>query len=122
MTDELPHLNVLHDQSDEEKGANCVEYTMTGQVREAVEHYPYLGVELANDLSLSHHLKNCIQKAHGVIFNVLRRNLSKCTVVTKETAYKSMIRLHVEYTSSALNLGATRSNTVKGNQICSESV
>ncbi len=68
------------------------QYTMMGQKLQEVEHYPYLWVELANDLSWSHHVNNCTQKAHCISLNFLRRNITKCSTVTKDTAYKGMVR------------------------------
>ncbi len=76
------------------------QYTMMGQMLQEVEHHPYLRFELANDLSWSHHVNNCTNKARGFL-NFLRRNTSTCLAVTNETANTGMVRLHVEYTSSA---------------------
>ncbi len=41
-----------------------------------------------------------MKKAHGIL-NFLRRNISKCSAISIETAYnKGMVRPHVEYASS----------------------
>ncbi len=75
---------------------------MMGQTLQQVEHHSYLGVELANDQSWSDHVNNYTEKIHDV-FNCLRRNISKCSTVTKEQAYMGIVRPHYEYASSALD-------------------
>ncbi len=54
---------MLHDQSDE----TVSHYTMMEQMLQEVEHHPYLGVEIANHMLWSHHVKNCTQKTRGIL-------------------------------------------------------
>jgi hypothetical protein len=75
-------------------------YTMMDQTLTKVDHHPYLGVELAKDLSWSHHINNTTRKAHNAL-NFLRRNISKCSRETKAMAYKSMVRSNLEYANAA---------------------
>ncbi len=39
-------------------------YIMHGQILSCAEHDPYLGVEIAKDLSWNHHINNIAQSAH----------------------------------------------------------
>ena len=65
-----------------------------------VSHHPYLGVEIAADLSWGPHLNQTIPKAQRSL-NLLRRNLYGCSPQTKEMAYKALVRPVLEYASSA---------------------
>ncbi len=64
------------------------------------EHNPYLGVEIAKDLSWNHHINNIAQSAHRST-NFLRRNISKCSADTKQASITGMVRPKLEYASSA---------------------
>ena len=65
-----------------------------------MKNHPYLGVELDSTLSWNQHQKNTLSKSQRTI-NLLRRNLHGCSVKTKETAYKTLVRPTLEYASSA---------------------
>ena len=71
-------------------------YTMLGQTLQHCDHHPYLGVELASDMSWNHHIKGVTAKAQRSL-NMLRRNLSGCSQETKARAYTSMVRPILEY-------------------------
>jgi hypothetical protein len=64
-----------------------------------VEHHPYLGVELGNDLNWNHNIDQTTTKVI-VILAFLRRNLKKCSKEVKEKAYTTLIRPNLEYRSS----------------------
>ena len=76
------------------------DYKMLGQILQCADHHPYLGVEISSDLSWSHHINNIIQSAHRTT-NFLRRNISKCSVETKQAGITGMVRPILEYASSA---------------------
>lgn len=76
------------------------EYKMRGHILKAVEHNPYLGVELTNKLSWDNHINNIVSKASRSL-GFLRRNLHKCPETIKKQAYIALVRPHLEYASSA---------------------
>ena len=76
-------------------------YTIGGQQLQHVTHHPYLGVELANDLSWGPHLDKMIPKAQRTL-NLLRQNLSDCSQNTKDVAYKTLVRPVLEYASTVI--------------------
>ena len=75
------------------------QYKIYGKILEAVEHHPYLGVELQSDLKWDHHIKQITGKANRSLA-FLRRNLSRCPEQTKERAYVALVRPHVEFASA----------------------
>ena len=75
-------------------------YCISGVELEHVSHHPYLGVEIAADLSWGPHLNQTIPKAQRSL-NLLRHNLYGCSPQTKEMAYKALVRPVLEYASSA---------------------
>ena len=60
----------------------------------------YLGVILDNKLTFNEHVDAITQKATNLL-NLCRRNLYMCPPNIKETAYKSLVRPHLEYASPA---------------------
>ena len=74
------------------------DYIMLGHRLEVVEHHPYLGLEFSNELSWNHHLDQTKAKATRSL-NLLRRNVRKCPQSTRETAYTTLVRPHLEYGS-----------------------
>ena len=70
-------------------------YTIEGQ---ALEH-PYLGVELSKKLSCDHQINQTVSKAQKTL-NLLRRNITECSQMTKGRAYKALVRPILEYTRS----------------------
>ena len=71
-----------------------------GQQLQHVTYHPYLGVELADDLSWGPHLDKMIPKAQRTL-NLLRRNLSDCSQNIKDVAYKTLVRPVLEYASTS---------------------
>ena len=74
------------------------DYTIGGQQVKHINHHPYLGVELAQDLSWNCHINQTVSKAQRTL-NLLRRNLTDCSRTTKELAYKALVRPTLEYAS-----------------------
>ena len=70
-------------------------YEMKGHILSTVHQYPYLGVELSEDLGWEPH----INKANKVL-GFLRRNIGKCPQDIKEKAYLTLVRPHLEYSSA----------------------
>ena len=66
---------------------------------EQVDSNPYLGVQLSDDLKWGKHINKVTKKANSTL-GFLRRNLKSCPQTLKETAYKSLIRSVLEYSSS----------------------
>ena len=75
-------------------------YTMCNTPLEDMEHHPYLGVEISNNLSWTHHITNVKIKANKCL-NMVRQNFTHGTTPeVRETIYKSFMRPHLEYASS----------------------
>ena len=77
-------------------------YTLEGTVLENVKSIKYLAVTITNDLKLNTHIINICTKANRTL-GFLRRKYS-CPQDVKETAYKTMVRLILEYGSSVWDL------------------
>ena len=65
-------------------------YRMGDSLLEEVNHHPYLGVELASDLTWNKHINQITLKANRSL-GLLKRNLSSCNRSTKEVAYKVLV-------------------------------
>ena len=74
----------------------ALNYTMKGEPLEIVDHHPYLGVELSNNLKYNLHVDNICKKASSVL-GFLKRNLRHCPPKVKERAYQSLVRPKLEY-------------------------
>ena len=74
-------------------------YHMMGHQLEKVHHYPYLCVEISDKLRWDQHINKVTSKANRTL-GFVRRNLSKCPQDTKDQAYKSLVRPHLEYASA----------------------
>ena len=66
----------------------------------AVQHHPYLGVELTKELNWNRHISNIVGKANRTL-GFVRRNLNNCPEEIKKHAYYALVRPHLEYASSA---------------------
>ena len=71
-------------------------YTMLGHTLQAVNHYPYLGVSLSEDLNWKLHILNITNKANSTL-GFVKRNLHHCSQKVKDKAYKSPVRPALEY-------------------------
>ena len=76
------------------------QYSIHGKTLKDVEHHPYLGLELDQDLSFTQHTNQTVSKAQRNL-NLLRRNISGCSETTKGHAYNALVRPVLEYASSA---------------------
>jgi hypothetical protein len=74
-------------------------YKMMGLILSTVHQYPYLGVELSEDLGWEPHINKTISKANKVL-GFLRRNIGKCPQDIKKKAYLTLVRPHLEYSSA----------------------
>jgi hypothetical protein len=74
-------------------------YKMMGHQLETVHHYPYLGIELSEDMNWDPHISKATSKANKTL-GFLRRNLNKYPQNIKESACKSFVRPHLEYASA----------------------
>ena len=72
------------------------QYTTLGHTLQAVDHYPYLGVSLSEDLNWKLHILNITNKANSTL-GFVKRNLHHCSQKVKDQAYKSLVRPTLEY-------------------------
>ena len=70
--------------------------TMLGHTLQAVDHYPYLGVSLSEDLNWRPHILNITNKANSTL-RFVKRNLHYCSQKVKDQARKSLVRPMLEY-------------------------
>ena len=92
-------IKCYHLQITRKKKPYCSKYTMMGVDLSKVESQTYLGVELTHDLSWNEHIKKTGARANKAL-NFVRRNLYDCPTDIKETAYKALVRPHLEYSST----------------------
>ena len=69
---------------------------MLDHTLQAVDHYPYLGVSLSENLSWKPHILNITNKANSTL-GFVKRNLHHCPQRGKDQAYKSLVRPRLEY-------------------------
>ena len=70
---------------------------MLGHTLQAVDHYPYLGVSLSENLNLeATYPKNITNKAN-LTLGFIKRILHHCPQKVKDQAYKSLVRPRLEY-------------------------
>ncbi len=74
-------------------------YNMMDHDLETVSHYPYLGVEISEDLNWDHHVNIITTKANKTL-GFIRRNLTRCPQDIREQAYKTLVRPNLEYASA----------------------
>ena len=74
-------------------------YSLAGQTLECVKEHSYLSIILDEQMTFTLRINHIISKASKVL-NFLKRNLHKCSTLTKATAYISLVRPILEYTSS----------------------
>ncbi|MEW8547660.1 MAG: reverse transcriptase family protein [Candidatus Thiodiazotropha sp.] len=74
-------------------------YNIQGVQLQEVDHHPYLGVEFSSDLTWKLHISNITSKANRIL-NLLRRHLYGCNQEVKSRAFTSLVRPHLEYSSS----------------------
>ena len=75
------------------------EYTLKGETLANVSLTPYLGVCLSETLEWEAHINKITSKANSTL-GFLRRNLKACPPKLRETAYFSLVRSSLEYSSA----------------------
>ena len=68
------------------------------QILQRVAAQPYLGVEISENLSWSVHMDKIAKKANASL-GMLRRNLRFCPETCRKTAYTSLVRSLLQYSS-----------------------
>ena len=76
------------------------DYYLCGQKLEVVRSHPYLGIHLQSDLGWGNQVGHATAKANRML-GVIKRNLYACPEKLKETAYRGLVRPHVEYAAAA---------------------
>jgi hypothetical protein len=74
-------------------------YHVHGHTLEVVDSCKYLGVTISKDLSWNNHIEAVTSKANKSLA-FLRRNLKISSPALKSTAFKALIRPHLEYAST----------------------
>jgi hypothetical protein len=78
-------------------------YKMMGHQLETVHHYPYLGVELSEDMNWDPHISKATSKANKTL-GFLRRNLNKCPQDIKEShSYDPTLSTLLRYRQCHIN-------------------
>ncbi len=80
------------------KNSHCV-YKLGESVLKEVKSHSYLGITISHDLKWGEHIDTMVNKANRVL-GVIRRNLHSCPTKLKATAYISLVRPHLEYSST----------------------
>ena len=75
------------------------DYMVDGRIITSTDKHPYLGITLHKTMQWSHHIDVICKKASKVL-NFIRRNLSKCSIEVKSTAYFTLVRPIMEYAAS----------------------
>lgn len=75
------------------------EYTLGNSILQSTDSHPYLGVTITHNLSWNIHVNNITATANRTL-GFIRRNLHSCPQHVKESAYKTLVRPQVEYSSS----------------------
>jgi hypothetical protein len=75
------------------------EYKLGENVLSETDCHPYLGVHITNKLTWNKHIQQTTSKANRTL-GFIKRNLHSCPKQTKESAYKTLVRPLVEYTSA----------------------
>ncbi len=71
-------------------------YHLGGALLQQTAHHTYLGVDLSNDLSWNLQI-NKVKAAANRSLGFLRRNISSCSRDTKNMAFNTLVRPHLEY-------------------------
>ena len=74
-------------------------YRLKGHVLESTTTTKYLGINISSTLNWSHHIDKCTKKANSVL-GFIRRNIKTNTMNIKTTAFKALVRPHLEYCCS----------------------
>ena len=74
-------------------------YEMMGHTLTTVPQYPYLGVELSEDVSWVPHINKAVSRPNKTL-GFLRRNIDICPQDIKENIYLTFIHPHLKYSSA----------------------
>ena len=92
--DKCEHMNVTSKHAPSNSDYKLDQHHMT-----KVKEYKYLGLHISDNLSWSTHINHIKNKANKVLY-VTKLALARSSQKVKETAYKSIVRPLVEYSSS----------------------
>ena len=73
-------------------------YQLDGHILQQVPDNPYLGVTLSDDMKWNSHINKISKKATSTL-GFLKRNLKHCPQDPRRTAYLSLVRSTLEYSS-----------------------
>ena len=73
-------------------------YQLDGHILQQVPDNPYLGVTLSDDMKWHSHINKISKKANSTL-GFLKRNLKHCPQDSRRTAYLSLVRSTLEYSS-----------------------
>ena len=100
MGDVLQPLEMLGPEGFQAKIKNMeFQYTLKGETLENVSSTPYLGVCLGETLEWEVHINKITSKANSTL-GFLWGNLKACPPKLRETAYFSLVRSSLEYSSA----------------------
>ena len=71
-------------------------YSLNNETLEYVTTNPYLGITISNDLKWHSHISTITKKANSTL-GFLRRNIRRCPINSKRTAYIALVRAVLEY-------------------------
>ena len=71
-------------------------YSLNNETLEYVTTNPYLGITISNDLKWHSHISKITKKANSTL-GFLRRNIRRCPINSKRTAYIALVRAVLEY-------------------------
>ena len=74
-------------------------YTLHSQILQTTDSSKYLGVTMSDDLTWQRHVDITTSKANRTL-GFIRRNLGECSKQVKVTAYTTMVRPTLEYSST----------------------
>ena len=73
-------------------------YQLDGHILQQVPYNSYLGVTLSDDIKWNSHINKKSKKANSTL-GFLKRNLKHCPQDSRRTAYLSLVRYTLEYSS-----------------------
>ena len=76
-----------------------VTYTLKGEELEAVDSATYLGIDISDDLTWHNQITKAASKGNRAL-GFIKRNINSSSKVTKERAYKTIVRPVLEYAST----------------------
>ncbi len=74
-------------------------YTLSGHILDEVNETKYLGINISNELTWSTHVSVIAQKGNCTL-GFITRNLKNCPMKLKKTAYITLIRSALEYSTA----------------------